>query len=91
MINFDDPDYKAAGQFYALVKSVSIKCADPQKPGVNMTSYRYGTNATANTPTVAFSNSSTLLNGAGVTAGISIRFHSALLMTVAGMMAMAML
>ncbi|KAJ8507677.1 hypothetical protein ONZ45_g9967 [Pleurotus djamor] len=65
MINWDDPDYKSAGNFYTLVKSVSIKCSDPTKPGPNITSYVYGANATANTPAIAFSNKTTSLNGAG--------------------------
>ncbi|KAF4586682.1 hypothetical protein EYR40_010697 [Pleurotus pulmonarius] len=64
MINWDDPDYKAAGQFYTLVKSISIKCADPTKAGKNITSYVYGGNSTKDTPSVAFSNQTTLLNGA---------------------------
>ena len=51
------------GHFYALVSSVTVKCADPQAPGANITSYIY-TNSTGNTPGVLFSNQSTLLNGA---------------------------
>ena len=62
MINWDDPDYKSAGHFYALVKSVSVKCADPETPSANDTSYVYESNAS--TPSIAMSNHSTLLNGA---------------------------
>ncbi|TFK38038.1 glycoside hydrolase family 16 protein [Crucibulum laeve] len=88
MIDWNDPDYNSAGHFYALLKSVTIKCADPTKPGPNMTSYVYGKNATANQPTVAFSNGSTLLNGApnlalsglhgiavAIVAGLLVLFH----------------
>lgn len=66
MINWQDPDYTASGgQFYALVKSVSIKCGggETSAPG-NTTSYTYGSNVTTNTPSVALSNDSTMLNGA---------------------------
>ncbi|KAL0959606.1 hypothetical protein HGRIS_011313 [Hohenbuehelia grisea] len=64
MIDWNSADYKAAGHYYALVKSVTIKCSDPTKPAADMTSYVYGANQTTNTPSIAFSNSSTLLNGA---------------------------
>jgi len=64
MINWDDPDYKAAGHFYTLIKKVSIQCADPQSPGPNVTSYVYGTNSSKDTPSVSFSNASVLVNGA---------------------------
>ncbi|KAG7095355.1 hypothetical protein E1B28_006114 [Marasmius oreades] len=66
-INWNDPDYKAAGQFYAQVKSVSIECAD-KLPDRNITSYAYGTNSTTDTPSVAYSNASVLLNE-----GVSMR------------------
>ncbi|KAE9407905.1 hypothetical protein BT96DRAFT_1013796 [Gymnopus androsaceus JB14] len=64
MINWQDPDYISAGHFYALVQSVTVKCADPQSPGVNITSYIYGSNQTTDTPSIAFSNETILLNGA---------------------------
>lgn len=64
MINWDDPDYKSAGHFYALVKEVDIKCANLQT-GPNLTSYVYDANATSNSPIVDYTNRSTLLNGAG--------------------------
>jgi beta-glucanase (GH16 family) len=60
MINWNDPDYAAAGHFYALVSSVSIECLDPQAPGPNVTSYVYGQNVSADTPDVAFSTESTI-------------------------------
>ncbi|KAL0069267.1 putative glycosidase CRH2 [Marasmius tenuissimus] len=62
-INWNDPDYKSAGQFYTLVKSIKIECAD-SNAGPNITSYVYGANSTTDTPSVAFSNASVLLNGA---------------------------
>ncbi|KAF8155554.1 glycoside hydrolase family 16 protein [Crassisporium funariophilum] len=68
MINWNDPDYKATGQFYARVKSVSIKCTNAQAVSAtsNITSYIYGGDkASSNTPTVIYSNRTTLLNGAG--------------------------
>ena len=60
MINWDDAEYKAAGQFYALVESVSINCTDPTSEPADTTSYVYGQNASADTPSVAFSNKSTV-------------------------------
>jgi len=64
LINWDDPDYKSAGHFYTLVKSVSIKCGDPETPGPNITSYKYGKNSTLMMPDVLLSNQTTLLNEA---------------------------
>ncbi|KAF5389585.1 hypothetical protein D9757_004084 [Collybiopsis confluens] len=64
MINWQDPDYVSAGHFYALVQSVSVKCADPQSPGPNITSYIYGANQSTDTPNIDFSNQSTM-NGSG--------------------------
>jgi hypothetical protein len=52
-----------SGHFYALVKSVDVQCSDPTPPGVNVTSYVYGANSSALTPSVAFSNQSILPNG----------------------------
>lgn len=66
MINWDDPDYKAAGHFYATVKSVSVKCSSVQKPNVNTTSYIYQNSTDKSSPAVALSNRSTLLNSAPV-------------------------
>jgi len=68
MINWDDPDYKSAGQFYALVNSVTIKCtnAQPIAAGSNITSYVYGGDKNSKTtPVIVYSNHTTLLNGAG--------------------------
>ena len=63
MINWQDPDYVAAGQFYALVRSVNVECAPPQQAGTNFTSYVYSSNQTVPQPQIAYSNRSTLLNG----------------------------
>ncbi|KAJ7578528.1 glycoside hydrolase family 16 protein [Mycena floridula] len=64
LIDYTNPDYVSAGHFYALLKSVNITCADPTKPSTDITSYVYGANSTTDTPSVAFSNVTTLLNGA---------------------------
>ncbi|KAF9467892.1 glycoside hydrolase family 16 protein [Collybia nuda] len=85
MINWKDPDYLSAGHFYALVKSVSIKCGDPEAPGANITSYKYGKNTTAETPSVAFSNQTVLLNGAGPIFGSGMQFRGAVAI-VAGLL-----
>ncbi|KAF8830414.1 hypothetical protein HHX47_DHR2000493 [Lentinula edodes] len=69
MINWQDQDYVSAGHFYTLIQSVTVKCADPQSPGANITSYVYGSNQTMDTPSVAFSNETTV-NGAGPLFGI---------------------
>lgn len=80
MIDWNNPEYKAAGQYTALVKSVSIKCADPQKPGVNITGYVLTSNDTSK-PSYAFTNVSTLLGGAGATGGVAMRLHGVLALT----------
>ncbi|KAI0760422.1 concanavalin A-like lectin/glucanase domain-containing protein [Fomes fomentarius] len=64
VINWDDPDYKSAGHFYALVESVEVKCADSSSRSADAVSYVYGQNASAFTPSVAVSNETTV-NGAG--------------------------
>lgn len=68
MIDWNDPDYVSAGQFYALVKSVTVKCADPQQAatsnGSTVTSYTYGTNSSSGSPAVGLSNASTEVGGA---------------------------
>lgn len=69
MINWDDADYQAAGHFYALIKSVSIQCADPEAPSSNDTSYAYTSNTTTNTPGVTFSTADIVVNGAMSTVG----------------------
>lgn len=65
MINWDDPDYKSAGHFYALVQSVTVTCSDISAAPSNATSYIYGSNATTLTPSVAFSNKSTVNSAMG--------------------------
>lgn len=80
-IDWNDPDYKAAGHFYALVKSVSIECGD--KPtDANITSYIYGSNLTTDTPSVLFSNTSVLLNGALSIRGLSLGSATGLVMSI---------
>ncbi|KAH8829294.1 glycoside hydrolase family 16 protein [Flagelloscypha sp. PMI_526] len=61
MIDYSDKDYQAQGHFAAYFQSITVKCADPSKPGANDTSYVYSDNNT--NPTIAFSNASTMLNG----------------------------
>ncbi|KAH8084334.1 glycoside hydrolase family 16 protein [Cristinia sonorae] len=63
MINWQDPDYVAAGHFYTLIQSINITCEDPVPPSADVTSYVYNKNATAFTPTINFSNLTTI-NGA---------------------------
>jgi len=63
MINWNDPDYVAAGNFYTLIKSINITCNDPVKPSPDVTSYVYSPNTTTFTPGIEFSNKTTI-NGA---------------------------
>jgi len=65
MINWDDPDYKSAGHFYASINKVTIKCSTASTPtGANITSYIYGGSKNQSAiPTITYSNHSTLLNG----------------------------
>ncbi|KAF6764108.1 glycoside hydrolase family 16 protein [Ephemerocybe angulata] len=73
MIDWTDPDYKSAGQFSALVKSVSVKCANLPSlissanatNATDITSYVYASNGTGGVPVVAYTNRSTNLNGVG--------------------------
>jgi len=69
MINWEDPDYKSAGHFYALVKSVTVKCSN-QETGADLTSYVY-VNGTNGQPAVKYTNATTLLNAAGPTVAFS--------------------
>ena len=86
MINWQDPDYVSAGHFYALVNKVTVKCADPTTPGVNITGYRYGSNTTAMTPSISFTNETTLLNSGPLRfGGGSLRVHTAIAV-VAGLL-----
>jgi beta-glucanase (GH16 family) len=64
MINWQDPDYVSAGHFYALVNSVTIKCADPQTVTANTTSYVFSGNRSDTSPTILYTNHSTMVNGA---------------------------
>ncbi|KAF8636901.1 hypothetical protein AX17_003153 [Amanita inopinata Kibby_2008] len=84
MINWNDPDYQSAGHFYALVQSVTVKCADPVSHGPNITSYVYQTNTTKN-PAIAFSNETTLLNSALSVVAVPAVLHGA------GVLALALL
>lgn len=77
---FPFPTLPPGNQFTAVVKSVSVKCGDKPPTGQNITSYVYGTNATVNTPTISFSNASTLLNGALV--GVPVNARALALVTV---------
>lgn len=81
MINWADPDYKAAGQFYALVNSVTIKCTNAQSvsPSSNITSYVYGGNRSDTAPTIIYSNRTTMLNAAGRISPVVGSLSSALL------------
>ncbi|GBE83780.1 concanavalin A-like lectin/glucanase domain-containing protein [Sparassis latifolia] len=67
MINWNDSDYtNNGGHFYALVSSLSITCNDPTTPGANVTSYVYAKNSSAYTPTILFSNESTIGGALGM-------------------------
>jgi beta-glucanase (GH16 family) len=86
MINWNNPDYTSAGHFYTLIKSVTVKCGDPETPGPNITSYKYGKNTTLETPEILLSNQTTLLNDACNTFGrTGLQFHVSLL-AVAGLL-----
>lgn len=72
MIDWNHPDYKAAGQYYMKVKSVSINCtnsatlmAASNATAADISSYVYLGNGTGGIPALAYTNRSTLLNGAG--------------------------
>jgi len=82
MINWNDPDYQAAGHFYALVNSVSIQCADAQNVSAipNITSYVYGGNASNhNIPIILLSNRTTLLKGS---AGRAVPLQGGMMLTL---------
>lgn len=61
----------SAGHFYALFQSVSVQCNDPTTPSASDTSYMYGANSSLDTPSIAFSNASTMINGAPALIGMS--------------------
>jgi len=94
MINWDDADYKAAGHFYTVVNKVTITCTNAQTvaAGSNITSYVYGgTKDQSKTPTILYSNHSTLLGGAGRSVpalGLRGIFVSLLLGTLLGINAL---
>ncbi|KAG6885184.1 hypothetical protein C0993_005091 [Termitomyces sp. T159_Od127] len=65
MIDWNDPDFKAAGHFYAIVRSVTIECSDSAERKVGVTAYTYGSNASFLTPEIKVVNASTLLMAVG--------------------------
>lgn len=75
------------GHFYALYQSVSVECNDTIAPGPGITSYVYGPNSTLDTPSIAFSNASTLINGASSLSSIN-SMHGVL---VAGVLTITLL
>ena len=89
MINWNDPDYKSAGHFYASVNKVTIKCSTAFVPtSANITSYIYGGSKNqSSTPTITYSNHSTLLNGTNrlvpalVADGLSFAFFLGLVLS----------
>jgi beta-glucanase (GH16 family) len=90
LINYNDPDYKSAGHFYALVKSVQVKCADTQSTKGDITSYIYGPNTTSLNPTVVLSNASTMLGAAtGLHSAVGVRFATSVAAALAGVLALS--
>lgn len=75
------------GHFYALFQSVSVQCNDTTAPGPGVTSYVYGANSSLDSPSISFSNASTMLNGASSLSGVN-GMHGAL---VAGVLALTLL
>ncbi|KAH0580896.1 hypothetical protein H2248_012051 [Termitomyces sp. 'cryptogamus'] len=65
MINWNDPDYKAAGHFYAIVRSITIECSDSTERKVGVTAYTYSSNTSSQTPGIKLVNASTLLSAVG--------------------------
>jgi hypothetical protein len=67
MIDWTTSDYTAAGQYYALVNSVEIKCTNAQTVPANsdIVSYSYAGNRSSTNPTIVYTNHTTLLNAAG--------------------------
>jgi hypothetical protein len=79
MIDWNDPDLKAAGQFAVILREVTIKCADQASlvkaaaiPVANITSYVYASNGTGGVPDIIYTNRSSLLNGASRSALLGI-------------------
>jgi len=87
MINWNDPDYKAASnQFFARFKSLTVECADPMPIPPGSLSYVFGSNVTTSeglsVPQITITNQSTVMNGARSTLGdvSAWKFWSALLL-----------
>jgi len=84
MIDWTNPDYKAAGHFYTLIESVSVNCSDPAgsvPPGA--VSYVYGPNVTTGSlpmPAVLVTNQSTIMNGVSATGMNAWTFWATLLL-----------
>ncbi|KAF8583269.1 glycoside hydrolase family 16 protein [Ramaria rubella] len=74
MINWNDPDYVAAGHFYTLIQSVTINCSDPAGSIFSgAQSYVYGANATVGSleiPAVLVTNQTTINDAPGL-AGVN--------------------
>ena len=77
------------GHFYALVESVTIDCQDPTTPDAGTTSYVYGKNSSSFTPSVAFSNLTTINGARGLlgvdgVAGLKFSIGFAVILAVVG-------
>ena len=68
LINWNDPDYLAAGHFYAIVDSVSVTCADSTTNPADAQSYVYGGNTSSFTPTIDVTNETTVSGAASLRA-----------------------
>lgn len=93
MINWNDPDYTAAGgHFSNLISSITINCSDPTPLPVNANSYVYGANDTSGVPTVLITNHTTVNAAAGGLApvgfGVGVRGVWAVGAVVAGVVAL---
>jgi hypothetical protein len=91
-INFNDPDYKSAGNFWASIQEVTIKCADDKAPAQDTTGYVYGNGTKPTSPNVAFTNTSTLVNAA-MPGALAVPAHTmgALVLAVVGALAAQLL
>lgn len=93
MINWQDGDYQSAGHFYTLLKSVQIECSEASVVNgtkqSDTTGYVYGTNASSSQPGVAFTNASTLINGANSIMGVQVGGLRVVGMIVATLVGMA--
>ncbi|KAJ7760713.1 concanavalin A-like lectin/glucanase domain-containing protein [Mycena maculata] len=69
MINWEDPDYTAAGgHFTSRIKAISVECGDPTPPDAAVQGYVYS-GGTLSNPTIAFTDNSTLLVANGTISG----------------------